>query len=198
MQPFMVSPPTRNQDLSKVQVAILGQGQGQKVMAKGIRQCRVCGLLNVKTHGGLPTCPECQKAKYTPVYFQLAKKRYRQTLKGQMTTRRYEDREDVKEKHRLYIAKYNLTAKGKVSRCAREAQRRARKMQADRGMTTKDWLEILERHKYRCFYCKKKDDHLTMDHVIPLNKGGLHLKENVVPACVSCNCKKCDNLVLLC
>ena len=41
----------------------------------------------------------------------------------------------------------------------------------------------------KCFYCGKKRK-LTMDHYIPLSKGGLHIMENIVPACVSCNCRK--------
>ena len=39
-------------------------------------------------------------------------------------------------------------------------------------------------HKNRCYYCGKRRK-LTLDHVIPLSKGGLHVKENIVPACQS-------------
>lgn len=44
--------------------------------------------------------------------------------------------------------------------------------------------------KNKCHYCRKKFNKLTMDHVIPLSKGGEHSASNIVPACLSCNLKK--------
>ena len=43
-----------------------------------------------------------------------------------------------------------------------------------------------------CHYCGKKFSPalLTMDHVIPLARGGESVKNNVVPACKTCNSTK--------
>ncbi len=43
-----------------------------------------------------------------------------------------------------------------------------------------------------CHYCRKKFNpgDLTMDHKIPLSKGGRSEKNNLVPACKECNNKK--------
>ena len=43
-----------------------------------------------------------------------------------------------------------------------------------------------------CYYCGKKvgSAHLTMDHVVPLSRGGKSSKGNLVPACKECNTKK--------
>ncbi len=43
-----------------------------------------------------------------------------------------------------------------------------------------------------CFYCKKKVNakDLTLDHVVPLIRGGKSTKGNVVPACKDCNNRK--------
>jgi 5-methylcytosine-specific restriction enzyme A len=43
-----------------------------------------------------------------------------------------------------------------------------------------------------CHYCGKtfKPDDLTMDHIIPLSRGGRSEKLNIVPACKECNNKK--------
>jgi 5-methylcytosine-specific restriction endonuclease McrA len=43
-----------------------------------------------------------------------------------------------------------------------------------------------------CHYCQQKvlSSDLTMDHVVPLIRGGRSVKNNVVPACKSCNNKK--------
>ncbi|MDA3926376.1 MAG: HNH endonuclease signature motif containing protein [Kiritimatiellae bacterium] len=44
----------------------------------------------------------------------------------------------------------------------------------------------------RCRYCGKKvgGDVLTLDHVVPVARGGCSNKGNVVPACRDCNQKK--------
>ena len=44
----------------------------------------------------------------------------------------------------------------------------------------------------RCYYCGKgfSPGELSMDHVVPLIRGGKSTKGNVVPACKDCNNKK--------
>jgi 5-methylcytosine-specific restriction endonuclease McrA len=43
-----------------------------------------------------------------------------------------------------------------------------------------------------CHYCGKTfaPDELTMDHVVPVSRGGRSVKGNVVPCCKSCNNEK--------
>lgn len=43
-----------------------------------------------------------------------------------------------------------------------------------------------------CHYCRRsqKPAELTMDHVIPLARGGRSTRENLVPCCKDCNNKK--------
>jgi len=43
-----------------------------------------------------------------------------------------------------------------------------------------------------CFYCGRKYRaiELTMDHIIPLARGGKSIHANIVPACKDCNNKK--------
>jgi len=43
-----------------------------------------------------------------------------------------------------------------------------------------------------CHYCGQKvgSKNLTMDHVVPLSRGGRSRKGNIVPACKACNNKK--------
>ena len=43
-----------------------------------------------------------------------------------------------------------------------------------------------------CYYCGQKFDksELTMDHVVPIVRGGRSTKSNVVVACKGCNSKK--------
>jgi 5-methylcytosine-specific restriction protein A len=43
-----------------------------------------------------------------------------------------------------------------------------------------------------CFYCGRRvgSSNLTMDHVVPLIRGGRSIKNNLVPACKECNNNK--------
>lgn len=43
-----------------------------------------------------------------------------------------------------------------------------------------------------CYHCEKKfsKDQLTMDHLVPLSRGGKTTKQNVVVSCQECNATK--------
>lgn len=58
------------------------------------------------------------------------------------------------------------------------------------GITPRDWLRLLNRHRGHCAYCDSRTDRLTMDHVIPLSRGGRHAIGNVLPICGWCNSSK--------
>ncbi|MBU7585060.1 MAG: HNH endonuclease [Nostoc sp. TH1S01] len=51
--------------------------------------------------------------------------------------------------------------------------------------------EVLRRDHHTCQYCGSSK-RLTLDHVIPRSKGGLHTWDNVVTACERCNSRKGD------
>ncbi len=57
-------------------------------------------------------------------------------------------------------------------------------------LTPKDILEIKKERK--CFYCgcELNDSNRTIDHFIPLCRGGANIKENLVASCFGCNNKK--------
>lgn len=48
-----------------------------------------------------------------------------------------------------------------------------------------------------CYHCGQKfsKDELTMDHLIPLGRGGLSTKNNLVVSCKSCNSQKKNKTV---
>ena len=47
-----------------------------------------------------------------------------------------------------------------------------------------------------CYFCGEKfpPKELTMDHLVPLARGGTSSKSNLVPACKACNTKKKTSL----
>ena len=98
-----------------------------------------------------------------------------------------------KERANEHVRKYYRTPKGKALSQRGEAKRRANLKEVINTLTADEWLGILEEHDYKCAYCGKKlidSFDTTRDHIIPLSKGGDNTKENIVPACRSCNCKK--------
>ncbi len=46
---------------------------------------------------------------------------------------------------------------------------------------------IMARDSYTCQYCGHKGKTLTLDHVLPRDRGGRHTWENVVACCTTCN-----------
>lgn len=57
-------------------------------------------------------------------------------------------------------------------------------------LTGEQWQEIKAAYGFRCVYCGRKMQRLTMDHITPIVQGGNHTASNIVPACQSCNSKK--------
>jgi len=49
---------------------------------------------------------------------------------------------------------------------------------------------VMKRDNYTCQYCGKQKTRMTIDHVIPKEKGGKDVWENLVCACEECNTKK--------
>ncbi len=55
---------------------------------------------------------------------------------------------------------------------------------------TQWWLNLL--NSGICHYCEEKfeKEELTMDHILPLCRGGKSTKGNIVPCCKECNSEK--------
>ena len=49
---------------------------------------------------------------------------------------------------------------------------------------------VLIRDQYTCVYCHRRQTGLTIDHVIPVSRGGRNDFDNCVACCKSCNTKK--------
>ncbi len=67
---------------------------------------------------------------------------------------------------------------------------RTKKKNLPSTLTLEEWQKILDDHFHRCHYCGKKADNLHQEHKIPVSKGGGWTKDNIVPACISCNSAK--------
>jgi hypothetical protein len=115
---------------------------------------------------------------------------------GSPLIERLDPRKTCRAGHPLDVRNTRL-APGKPNRracrtCAVLASHRRRSLKANapvRDLTAQQWREIKAAYGHRCAYCHRRRP-LTMDHVIPLSKGGPHTASNVVPACLSCNSGK--------
>ena len=69
-----------------------------------------------------------------------------------------------------------------------------KKMQRRRAYSRFSKNNLFIRDLYTCQYCSKLYGRidLTIDHVVPLSRGGKTTWDNVVAACVSCNSKKAN------
>jgi hypothetical protein len=53
---------------------------------------------------------------------------------------------------------------------------------------------IYARDGYKCTYCGSKKD-LSVDHIVPVSRGGSNENDNLVTACRSCNSSKGDKML---
>lgn len=60
-----------------------------------------------------------------------------------------------------------------------------------RDLRHSQWWKNL-RGRGQCHYCKQRfpAKELTMDHIVPIVRGGKSTKANIVPCCKECNNKK--------
>lgn len=99
-----------------------------------------------------------------------------------------ENADRVREQNRLWYANNPDKAAAKTSR------RHARKRQAPGHFTAEEFAHLCESRGHCCTYCGAQTK-MTVDHVVPLSRGGSNHIENIAPACLSCNSRKRDRTV---
>jgi 5-methylcytosine-specific restriction endonuclease McrA len=78
----------------------------------------------------------------------------------------------------------------KLTRRARYARRRRRRMARVEHDLSPDQWEALKGAWGGCAYCGATDVPLQRDCVLPIARGGRYTLDNVAPACRSCNASK--------
>jgi len=70
--------------------------------------------------------------------------------------------------------------------------RRARLAKAPGRFTRAEWQHVKERQDYTCLDCGQREPaiKLTIDHIIPISKGGSNDIANIAGRCQSCNSRK--------
>jgi len=57
-------------------------------------------------------------------------------------------------------------------------------------LVVEEWLKMMEDQHGVCPRCKLEIDYFTVDHIVPLSRGGTNTMENVQPLCMECNSSK--------
>lgn len=77
---------------------------------------------------------------------------------------------------------------------SRQAHIKAEKAKG-RELRNSQWWKNKVQGKNPCHYCQSlvTADEVTMDHLVPLSRGGKSVKGNVVICCKTCNTQKADS-----
>jgi len=95
-----------------------------------------------------------------------------------------------REENKDYIKKYNKQNPHIITNARIKRQNKIN----DR-ITKDEWFEIMFLYDFKCFYCDLiLNNNYTLDHIIPISKGGKHCFDNLIPACRSCNSSKTNKI----
>lgn len=134
-----------------------------------------------------------QKTSKPKAYMKDYLKKYRHTATGKAALKKGKQKWiELGGGHsyfQQYVKAYMKTPKGKAIAAIQVSRRRTISKQGD--LTPNQWLSI----KYQspiCPMCGRfvECENLTLDHIIPVSKGGQHTRSNVQPLCRSCNARK--------
>ena len=110
-----------------------------------------------------------------------------------------EHQEELKERRRKYLADHPNHPKKVYDNEHREEMYKREKIcshnrrayiKGNGGtMTAQDWNDILDQAGHKCLKCGNTEN-LSLDHIIPVTKGGRNDKNNTQVLCMPCNSSK--------
>lgn len=180
-------------------------------LEKGIQKCNKCGewkyLDDFPNHrcmkyGKDTTCKECSLQKVSKYYREHLEekkeydKKYYEKNREKILKRAEEDRNNRKEEIRAWFRWYDKIPKRRLKKNHYNHVRRAR-MKTEETDITSEYLKELKENTIYCEECGAEMNNISydpqqksLDHIIPVSKGGKHMKDNVRYICLSCNFKK--------
>ncbi|HHT7152305.1 HNH endonuclease [Bacillus thuringiensis serovar andalousiensis] len=185
-----------------------------------MKHCKSCGLdlpldmfnKNKRNRDGLQFyCKECTSRKgkdyyqrnkasvnqkHRNHYYKNKEKRNEQIAKWSRENRdkrRDIDKRSYQKNREKRIEKSMQWIRNNLERHAERNQiRRAKIRDLDATFTSEEWIECKRYFANRCAYCGESVEKLEQEHFISIENGGPFTKENMLPACKSCNSSKRD------
>lgn len=165
------------------------------------RQCKACDAVSRKNYH--ERNPEKRSERWKNWHAKNKESRRAYSRKWYAEHQNYYQERHIKqytenpEKFRERARQEAKTPQGKIRNRINASKHRALERKGD--VTADEVRELIARQKC-CAYCKKpftKKRPSTIDHVIPLSRGGQHTISNLVLACKSCNSHKWAHLIYL-
>ena len=163
-----------------------------------MKECKDCGKEFTRAKRSPCCSDECSKAvrkagraAYESTPAAIANKKLYQA--------RYRSKASIKEYQKVYHNGYGSTPSGSAARSRRAALRKEQFLAA--YVEDVDRQTVMNRDKWLCGICGCPVDRSiswpnlwspSMDHIIPLSKGGKHCYENVQCSHMGCNISKRD------
>lgn len=78
-----------------------------------------------------------------------------------------------------------------------QQRRRAKKAENGGSFTTAEWQALKAQYSFQCLRCRRREPEikLTMDHVVPVTRGGSNDISNIQPLCQKCNLSKGTQMI---
>lgn len=134
------------------------------------------------------SCKECTKEKNHKTYMKDPQGKYEKV-------KEYQKKTGLFYRYHPYNPNYYSSEKSKQKKRARDLNRRLLKKNADAKEKITDITiqRLLEKYDNKCAYCGIDiKDNYTIDHKLPLSRGGDNSFDNLALACRHCNCSKHD------
>lgn len=96
-----------------------------------------------------------------------------------------ENPDKIREKNKAYYSRPEV--KERMNFLLHKKRAKMRKLPAT--LTKQEWSKAKAYFNHKCAYCGSHEK-LTKDHFIPVYKNGGYTKDNIIPVCKSCNCRK--------
>jgi 5-methylcytosine-specific restriction endonuclease McrA len=173
--------------------------QGYKRLGRGRpkKETRVCTRCNEEKSieeftNTSRICKACKKPKggSKPGRTLTPRKRKTKEEKAAMRRERYHK---VKDNARVKALRKEADRRYRAAHPEiQKASKQNRRARSKGRFTANEWKELKAVYNYRCLCCGEIEPRilLSVDHVIPLVKGGSNTIDNIQPLCVSCNSKK--------